>query len=183
MVQFGETALMVASFHGWYSVVRRLVDAGANLEAKNRVKRTALMLAASEGHTNVVATLLRAGSDLDSMEPGVGLSKLSVGLRVDALFTPVSPMVAQAEVADGTVLMDACRRNHAAVVASVLKAGANTEMRDRAYKTALMVAAEHGSADCARVLLRGGAQADAKDYVRPWRVVVVWTQAQTLTAR
>mgnify|MGYP000480296156 CR=1 FL=1 len=73
MVQFGETALMVASFHGWYSVVRRLVDAGANLEAKNRVKRTALMLAASEGHTNVVATLLRAGSDLDSMEPGVGL--------------------------------------------------------------------------------------------------------------
>ena len=62
-------------------------------------------------------------------------------------------MVAQAEVADGTVLMDACRRNHAAVVASVLKAGANTEMRDRAYKTALMVAAEHGSADCARVLL------------------------------
>ena len=36
-VQFGETALMVAAFNGWYRVVRRLVDAGANLEAKNRV--------------------------------------------------------------------------------------------------------------------------------------------------
>ena len=97
-VQFGETALMVAAFNGWYRVVRRLVDAGANLEAKNRVcdctvrypllqkhacsrpapntrlaqlKRTPLVLAASEGHANVVATLLRAGADFESMEAGV----------------------------------------------------------------------------------------------------------------
>jgi ankyrin repeat protein len=42
-----------------------LLDAGAEINIKNKSGRTALMLAASEGHVNIVRTLVLAGADIN----------------------------------------------------------------------------------------------------------------------
>ncbi|MCS5659205.1 MAG: ankyrin repeat domain-containing protein, partial [Dehalococcoidia bacterium] len=43
--------------------VRRLLDLGASVKARNRFGNTALLLAAQKGHLNIMQLLLGAGSD------------------------------------------------------------------------------------------------------------------------
>jgi ankyrin repeat protein len=46
--------------------VRRLLQAGADVDARNRPGQTALMVAAHRGHRAVVEALVEAGADLDA---------------------------------------------------------------------------------------------------------------------
>ena len=59
----GYTALMLASEKGHVDAVQALLDAGADIEAKDYYGWTALMLASRYGHVEVVQALLDAGAD------------------------------------------------------------------------------------------------------------------------
>jgi len=59
----GATALMVASFKGHSSVVRKLLQAGATVNTANRERWTALHFAAEKEHEDVVELLLEAKAD------------------------------------------------------------------------------------------------------------------------
>jgi ankyrin repeat protein len=61
--QGGETALVWASSKGRESVVRALLDARADVRARDSVGWTALMWAIDNGHGTVVKLLLDAGAD------------------------------------------------------------------------------------------------------------------------
>jgi len=50
---------------GDLETVRRLLRAGAEVNARDRYGQTALMLAAHRGHREIVEELLRAGADLN----------------------------------------------------------------------------------------------------------------------
>lgn len=59
----GNTALMGVAFKGYGAIVDRLLDAGADPLAVNKVGQTALMMAAMFGHGGIVDRLLALGAD------------------------------------------------------------------------------------------------------------------------
>lgn len=63
--QDGWTPLHYAAFEGRLELARRLLTAGAAIDALAPNKSSALMLAARNGHIDVVRALLRAGANLD----------------------------------------------------------------------------------------------------------------------
>src|SRR5207247_6043837 len=65
----GWTPLMNAVHKGRFAVVRILVEAGADVNAKSADGVTALMLATGEPQTDIVRALLDAGADAS---PGAG---------------------------------------------------------------------------------------------------------------
>lgn len=60
----GTTTLMWASRKGHEDVVEQLLEAGANINAKNDDGMTALMMAKRGGHEKIVGRLLEAGADI-----------------------------------------------------------------------------------------------------------------------
>ena len=60
----GRTPLMLASFRGDLLSVRRLLAAGADVNARDKDGVTALMFASHGGHAAVVRELLRHGANV-----------------------------------------------------------------------------------------------------------------------
>jgi ankyrin repeat protein len=60
----GRTALMLACFEGNLALARRLLAAGADVNARDRDGDTALMFAAFRGHAALVRLLLEHGADI-----------------------------------------------------------------------------------------------------------------------
>jgi ankyrin repeat protein len=63
----GSTALHHAAWRGHADVVKLLLQAGADVNAKTRSNsETPLHLAAMHGHTDVIQLLLQAGADVNA---------------------------------------------------------------------------------------------------------------------
>ena len=58
--------LLEASRNGNVDAARALLEAGADVDARNADGITALMMAAARGHVEVVHVLLEAGADVDA---------------------------------------------------------------------------------------------------------------------
>ena len=130
----GTTALMWACMGGHETVVRLLLEKGANIEAKDQDQQTALLIAAEGGYESVVRLLLEKGANIEAKD----------GLQQTALST-------------------AAYFGHEAVVRLLLEKGANTEAKDQSGTTALLVAADRGYEAVVRLLLGKGADINAKD--------------------
>eukprot|EP00854_Cymbomonas_tetramitiformis_P002559 gene2559-3313_t len=63
-----QTALHWAASHGRSEVIRSLIQAGANVEAKDVDLDTALHWAAMNGHTDTVQSLIEAEADLEARD-------------------------------------------------------------------------------------------------------------------
>ncbi|WP_435881363.1 ankyrin repeat domain-containing protein [Streptomyces bobili] len=79
-----------AAENGDVAAVARLLDAGADVDAPNSVRRTALELAVSAGHAETVRLLLAAGADprrpageYEELTPLI-LAAMRASWRVDA---------------------------------------------------------------------------------------------------
>ena len=164
----GRTPLHVATFAHQFRAVRALIQAGADTGAldkdrydvvtiaavandeetlrlllglgasakrvTSRYDGTALIAAAQLGHDGVVRQLIAAGAPLDHVN----------NLHWTALIEAV-------------VLGDG-RSHHQAVVAALLKAGANTALADASGKAPLQLAREQGYVEIAKLLERAGAK-------------------------
>ena len=62
------TALHTASAGGELKIVNAILEAGANIHAKDSYGATPLHWAAESGHVKVVKALLEAGSDIDARD-------------------------------------------------------------------------------------------------------------------
>ena len=118
----GLTALMLASSKGHLEIVRLLIEAGANVNAK-RDDWTALMSASRNGHAQVVRLLVDAGADVNT--------KGSDG------WTP---------------LMLASWEGHLEVVRLLVDAGADVNTKGSDGWTALMWASLKGHLEVVRLL-------------------------------
>ena len=118
---------------GMLDWLKRLVDAGQDVNQRDRKERTPLMCAAEKGHTDCVEYLIQNGAQLDLKEDGL------------------------------TALHLAALEGHLEVMKRLLEAGQDVNQRGRSERTPLMWAANYDRADCVEYLLQNGAQLDLKD--------------------
>ncbi|HEU4754180.1 MAG TPA: ankyrin repeat domain-containing protein, partial [Armatimonadota bacterium] len=139
------TALMYAARHGRAEIVRLLLDAGADVSARDwkdpemAGQRTALHYAATSADPEVLRLLLAAGADPNAID--------SHGE------TPLSRAV---------------RENNEPAVRLLLEGGANVRLRPRSrnYTPPLCAAAEAGNLSLLSLLLEAGADPNAADGTR-----------------
>ncbi|MEO0787032.1 MAG: ankyrin repeat domain-containing protein [Bacteroidota bacterium] len=110
--------LHLAAEDGKVAAIRALLEAGANVNARDGHRRTALICAASDGHHTAVSLLLDAGAEINAQDAW-----------------------------GNTALIAAADDNHQRVVRQLLQAGANTDMRTDQGQNALEIALSEGSED------------------------------------
>jgi ankyrin repeat protein len=133
--RMGNTALIYAASGGHAEVVRLLLVAGADAEARNGAGASALDRAARSDSLDAHGVLLAASRGRPAFE---------VLTALDAR------------------LLEACRRDEPSEVAELLSRGANVESRlSGSGWTPLISACASGSAETARVLLEAGADPSA----------------------
>lgn len=104
----GMTVLHGAAMNGHIAIAELLIQAGSELNAKNKDGATALMMAALRGHTAMVEILVKAGASKDSKGK------------------------------DGwTALMSACSAGHEATAKALITLGANPRINNGGKATAL----------------------------------------------
>jgi ankyrin repeat protein len=117
----GQTALMWAAAEGHAEVVRVLVSAGADLNARVPSGFTPLLFAVREGRLDAVRALLKAGANVNDVIPpdGPGPRRRGYGGGVPPAGT--------------TPLLVAVRNGHLDVAAALLDAGANAAADGTGY--------------------------------------------------
>jgi ankyrin repeat protein len=139
------TGLFIPAWGGLTSIAQRMVDDGAEVDAKDDRNRTPLWWAAFRGHSAIVKILLRSGAKVNSKDRD-GKTPLSL----------------------------AAIRGHLAVAELLLAGGCDVDSVDDWGKTPLSVAAEHGRLAVAKLLISKGAQIDSKSGLTR-RGPLVWT--------
>lgn len=124
----GRTPLIIAAIRGCSSVVRVLLDSGANTSIEDKNGFTALTASAIQGHPAVTKMLVEAGADLEWATWSIA-----------------------------TPLHRAAHEGHLAVMRVLLEAGANPDSRGPNGETPLFCAAFDGRVQVVRELLHGNA--------------------------
>ena len=125
-----------AAQQGHLEVVRLLIEAGADMNAKDAQyhEDTALLVAARGGHLEVVRLLVEAGADMNA-----------------------------ANARGATALLVAAQQGHLEVVRLLIEAGADVNVANADGETALLDQAARGHLEEVRLLLKAGADMNAKD--------------------
>ena len=170
----GDTALMLAAYHGHSRVIKQLLDAGANVNACN-VKQahggTALMYACWMGHVSACRLLL-ASTDIDVHQrdntPQAWPALLYAAGAANGTDTDRPDVIrallnagADVTVVDGhdgrNALMQAAGNGYVEATQLLLSLEeVDVNLADRDGVTAIMMAAIHGRAELVRLLLNNG---------------------------
>lgn len=122
-------------------VVNLLLDAGANIEARDYDGNTPLMSAASYGEAMVVKVLLARGADINATDPEGGTALMGAACDCGVIDKP----------------------DTRASLKLLLDSGAKIELKTKEGKTALMFAATSDRSDLLELLLQKGANINATD--------------------
>jgi len=192
----GATALYEAAERGQEAVVRRLIERGADVNLGGRSGVSPVAAAAYAGRASIVSLLLAHGAD--AATPDATGKPPIVYAAAGGQLDIVKQLLAQkidinARYAnDLTILMWASGPDERVaepqalgVVAYLLDAGAHIDDRDARGRTALMIAAEGGHAEIAKLLLAHGADPALKDKAgkRAADLTVLSALRETLTPR
>jgi uncharacterized protein len=131
-----DTQLIAATWKNDVAAARRLITAGADVNAVDDTVQSAFLIAASEGYLDLLDLTLQHGADVRSLDSY-----------------------------QGTALIRAAERGHAAVVARLLRAGVAVDHVNRLGWTALHEAVLLGKGtpqyvDTVRLLIAAGADRD-----------------------
>ena len=164
----GWTALLRAATNGQETMVRFLIEKGADIEARSPNNGTPLTCATERKFEAIVEVLLKSGADVDAGDDfgwkplhwvtmnrggeGVAQMLLTHGADVNArCLYRKSP------------IHHAIEKGNDSMVSFLLAAGADFEARDVAERTPLHTAIESRLENMVHILLEAGADADAKD--------------------
>ena len=147
-------ALHVASGLGVSAIVRKLIQRGHNVNGYDGSGWTPLQNAAFYGHSKVARELIRAKADVNLKVKGPGRNVLCIAayyifqimMKICVL---CSRLILNAGVGidehdcffeSKTALMLAAQKGHSAVVAELVKAGADVRIKDKKEMTAVLLA-------------------------------------------
>ena len=147
-------ALHVASGLGVSAIVKKLIQRGHNVNAHDGSGWTPLQNAAFYGHTKVARELIRAKADVHLKVKGPGRNVLRIAAYyIFQIMMKISVLYSRLTLDAGvgideqdcffegrTALMLAAQNGHSAVVAELVKAGADVNVKDRKGMTAVLLA-------------------------------------------
>jgi ankyrin repeat protein len=172
----GATPLHWIAFHGKSEWVPRLVEMGAEANAKTIYDVMPLHIACTTGacttgHAEVVRQLLKSGADVHATLAG-GETPLMLAARTGALdvvnlLIDGGANVDATERAGQTAMMWAAAEGHGPVVDALIEAGADPDISLKSGYTAFMFAAREGRIDVVDRLLAAGQ--DVSAVMRPRR--------------
>lgn len=165
---YGRTPLLlVARETGNLEMARVLIDAGANVNARDRFDASPLDLSAWRGFRDLVNLFLDEGSELPAAESAdaraLAMFAAEKGLeRLFILCAEAGVDLTMRNDNDGSLLHSASQGGAAVIVARLLDMGFDVNERDRYARVPLHYAAELGRESVARTLLERGADIDAR---------------------
>ena len=160
------TPLMIAAQLGDVTLVQAILDAGADLEARDTSGATSLALAASNGQVDAATVLLRAGADPDAptftgWRP-LHAAALNGHPEVVAVLLDAGAGIAAGDDRDMTALIAAAQVGHDQTVSLPLDRGAHVDTPTASGWTALHWATVNAHVSTVRLLLAAGADPDAR---------------------
>jgi uncharacterized protein len=190
----GSTALYAAAARGQEAVVQRLIERGADVNLKGESGVSPVGAAAYAGRASIVKLLLAHGADGrapdDTGKPPIVYAAASGQFDIVKQLLALNIDVNARYANDLTLLMWTCGPDEKVAEAQALElvsylidAGAHVDDRDARGRTALMIAAEGGHAEIAKLLLAHGADPGLKDKMgkRAADLTVLSSLRETLT--
>ena len=169
LMSYSTFDFLHAAAYGTTEEVRRILDTGIDVNARNDGSReTALMTASGGGNLETVRLLVERGADVNarSVEGGTALLVAIEQHNEDVvgyLLEHGANANDKLEVEPGlTALCMAAQRGYVRILKALLNAGADTEKRAGDGSTALVNAAFKGHDDIVRELIKAGANKRAK---------------------
>ena len=166
----GSTALHWVCQENYPEVVQALIDAGADIEAKDDREGCSPLLWACRpvvGQFAVVKVLVKAGADVcvTSRKGDTCLTLAANGdtETVRTLLCMPEVDVSQSNDRGNTPLHCAVFKKRSAVVDVLIDAGADIEARNNLGRTPLLVACENGDVAKVKMLVKAGAEARVTD--------------------
>jgi ankyrin repeat protein len=164
---YGRTPLLlVARETGNLEMARRLLDAGADVNARDRFDSTPLELSAWRGFRDVVDLLLDRDAALPTDSGVVAEGLTGAATRgLDRLFGLLSARARDLNLPNengGTILHSAAAGGSAVIVGILVDRGLDVNASDRYGRTPLHYAAENGRTAAVRQLLAHGARPDVR---------------------
>jgi ankyrin repeat protein len=169
----GQTPLMWAAAEKHSTVVKALVDHGADVNAKSRGGFTALQFAAQQGDIESAKILLAAGANVNDADPEDGMTALltAIGSNQTQVASLLVESGADVNVANkqgvSALHFAAGRRNMNELTKTLLAKGANPDVRQKREPegaTPFYLAANAGNVAAMRLLVTAGA--DPKIHTR-----------------
>jgi ankyrin repeat protein len=174
----GGTALVYASCSGHTDIVKLLIEAGADVNKKDKRNRyTVLMVTSSAGQKEVAKLLIEAGANVNAQDDGGNTALLDATWRgeteiVKLLIEEGADVNAKIQVdavgrtnkggdveilRDITALMIASDLGHTEIVKLLIEAGADVNTRNSKGYTAFTWASEMGHTEIVKLLKDAGA--------------------------
>ncbi|KAI9745824.1 MAG: hypothetical protein M1818_000505 [Claussenomyces sp. TS43310] len=159
-------AIQQACYHGHDTIVKLLLDRGADANAPNASGQMPLHIGAKQGHRGVVKLLLQSRADV-FVKDHAGQTPLHLAARnghraVAAMLLDRGININAGNRHGQTALHLAAKNGHVSVVRLLVDRGVKISIRSRAGLTALHQAAENGWEGVVRLLLEFGADVNAK---------------------
>ena len=174
-VQINMT-LFAAADRGCEALVRKLLDSGASLLARDRLGVMPLAYAARGGHVSLVGFFLDRGAPVDARNVAGSTALLAaVERRKNAVVKLLLARGANPNLAGRsgvTPLIAAAFKDSDRMVEELLARGADPKARDTTGKAAIVYAAARGSPDIVQSLLDAGV--DAKERYANDLTALMW---------